>query len=364
MLSHGHKRSQHFPRNPAFSQAQARSAPRAHVRELLCETQSSKERLRRSRTESSAAPPATEELAGEARQVRPARAARGSVSTDFGLLTGGEVRRAPGPPAPASNIPVRQVKHTAFILFANHRSWIFCPVSSFIIREELGNMRAICSAKACKREKFGLYLLLKWIRRGQLWWRQMRSLQAHSWAFIMAANILVASVFAKNMISFPLGYDFSCSYGVPLAIWEIYSQDHVEHFRFINGAYKVSAVCIGDRSPILNFLIDAIISLAVFYLLQNREQTNRVVRLLRKYSFILTFFLSLSLWASVFICREYFLYRFLYLAIVFFETILALLVIIKLLWCANRMKAAYSASAGKDSSREPEGRAPSGPPRP
>ena len=192
----------------------------------------------------------------------------------------------------------------------------------------------------------------------------MRSLQTHSWALFMAANVLVASVFAKNMISFPLGYDFSCSYGVPLAIWEIYSQDHVEHFRFINGAYKVSAVCIGNRSPILNFLIDAIISFAIFYLLQNREKANRAARLLRKYSFILTFFLSLSLWASVFICREYFIYRFLYLAVVFFETILALLVILKLLWCANRMTAECSASAGKNSSGEPEGRAPSGPPRP
>ena len=91
-------------RNPAFSRAQARSAPRAHVRELLCETQSSKEQLRRSRTESSEAPPATEELAGEARQVRPARAACGSVSTRLRLLTGEEVRRETGPPAPSSNI--------------------------------------------------------------------------------------------------------------------------------------------------------------------------------------------------------------------------------------------------------------------
>ena len=41
------------------------------VKELLCVPQSSKERLRRSRTESSGAAPATEELAGEARQVRP-----------------------------------------------------------------------------------------------------------------------------------------------------------------------------------------------------------------------------------------------------------------------------------------------------
>ncbi len=55
-----------------FSRAQARSAPRAHVRGLLCVPQSSKERLRRSRTESSGAAPAIEELAGEARQVRPA----------------------------------------------------------------------------------------------------------------------------------------------------------------------------------------------------------------------------------------------------------------------------------------------------
>ena len=65
-----------------FSRAQARRAPRAHVRELLCVPQSSKERLRRSRTESSGVTPAIEELAGEARQVRPVRAACGFVSTD------------------------------------------------------------------------------------------------------------------------------------------------------------------------------------------------------------------------------------------------------------------------------------------
>ena len=58
------------------------------MRGLLCVPQSSKERLRRSRTESSVAAPATEELAGEARQVRPARAACGFVSTDFRFLTG------------------------------------------------------------------------------------------------------------------------------------------------------------------------------------------------------------------------------------------------------------------------------------
>ena len=100
-----------FPHHPAFSRVQARSAPRAHVRELLCVPQSSKERLRRSRTESSAAPPATEELAGEARQVRPDRAACGSVSTDFRLLTGGEVWRAPGPPAPPGIKSLRKLEY-------------------------------------------------------------------------------------------------------------------------------------------------------------------------------------------------------------------------------------------------------------
>ena len=82
----------------------ARSAPRAHVRELLCVPQSSKERLRRSRTESSGAAPAIEELAGEARQVRPAgpRADQYQPGSDFSRAQ--EVWRAPGPPAPPSNI--------------------------------------------------------------------------------------------------------------------------------------------------------------------------------------------------------------------------------------------------------------------
>ena len=57
------------------SRAQARSAPRAHVRELLCVSQSSKEQLRRCRTESSGAAPAIEELPGEARQCKARRAA-------------------------------------------------------------------------------------------------------------------------------------------------------------------------------------------------------------------------------------------------------------------------------------------------
>ena len=81
------------------------------MRGLLCVPQSSKEQLRRSRTESSGAAPAIEELPGEARQCKARRAACGFVSTDFRLLAGGEVWRAPGPPAPPGINPLRKFKY-------------------------------------------------------------------------------------------------------------------------------------------------------------------------------------------------------------------------------------------------------------
>ena len=74
------------------------------MRELLCVPQSSKERLRRSRTESSGAAPATEELAGEARQVRP----EGPHADSYQPGIGGEVWRASDPPVPVSNIFLRK----------------------------------------------------------------------------------------------------------------------------------------------------------------------------------------------------------------------------------------------------------------
>ena len=99
-VKRGQRRERNFRSSFAFSRAQARSAPRAHVRGLLCVSQSSKERLRCSRTESSGAAPAIEELPGDARQCKARRAACGSVSSRFCFLTGGEVWRESGPPAP------------------------------------------------------------------------------------------------------------------------------------------------------------------------------------------------------------------------------------------------------------------------
>ena len=110
-----------------FSRVQARSAPRAHVRELLCVSQSSKERLRRSRTESSGAAPAIEELAGEARQVRPAGPRAEKLAARLGLLAGEEVWRASGPPAPATIKPSQKFSIAPFLPTAYHRSWKFPP---------------------------------------------------------------------------------------------------------------------------------------------------------------------------------------------------------------------------------------------
>ena len=123
----GQRRERNSRNGTAFSRAQARSAPRAHVRGLLCGTQSSKEQLRRSRTESSGAPPAIEELAGEARQVRPAgpRADQYQPGSDFSRAQ--EVWRATGPPAPTTNIPARKSCISPPLPTAHHRSRNFPP---------------------------------------------------------------------------------------------------------------------------------------------------------------------------------------------------------------------------------------------
>ena len=71
----------------------------------------SKERLRRSRTESSGAAPAIEELPGIARQVRPEGPQAEKLATGFGFLAGGEVWRAPGPPAPPGIKPLRKFEY-------------------------------------------------------------------------------------------------------------------------------------------------------------------------------------------------------------------------------------------------------------
>ena len=182
-----------------------------------------------------------------------------------------------------------------------------------------------------KCDRWNQYPLRKVIQNGSGACR-IRFLKNYGWAFLIAVNILLASLGAKNRISYPLGYDFSCSYGVPLAVWETYSIDQKEQSRLIDGAYHVSAVemgSLGNRSVIFNSIVDLIVFLAVFYLLQKRKDERRWERGLRKSSFVLVFLLSLSLWGNVFSSWESGVYRFLYLAALFLEILLVLSAIIK-----------------------------------
>ena len=95
------------------------------MRGLLCVPQSSKERLRRSRTESSGAAPAIEELPGIARQCKARRAACGFVSTDFRLLTGARGLEGARPSSSPDYYFFAEVQHIAAIPFAFCRSWNF-----------------------------------------------------------------------------------------------------------------------------------------------------------------------------------------------------------------------------------------------
>ena len=130
------------------------------MRELLCVPQSSKERLRRSRTESSGAAPAIEELAGEARQVRPAgpRADQYQPGSDFS-----RAKRSGGRPAlrlPRATFSHRRSACRPHTDHTQQKSEIAAPVSFTPIRDsratfpfchamffslhEVENMHAIC----------------------------------------------------------------------------------------------------------------------------------------------------------------------------------------------------------------------------
>ncbi len=100
----------------------ARSAPRAHVRELLCVSQSSKERLRRSRTESSGAAPAIEELAGEARQCKARRAACGEADNQLRPSHGRGGLEGVRPSSSREHQILAEVRQSTSLPTAHHRS--------------------------------------------------------------------------------------------------------------------------------------------------------------------------------------------------------------------------------------------------
>ena len=157
----------------------------------------------------------------------------------------------------------------------------------------------------------------------------MKFLKNQRLPLIMAVTILILSLAAKNLVCLPLGYDYSCTYGVPLAIWEIYSQDQVEHCQFIDGDYPVSAIAIKRQSLVFNILVDLSIILMIFFILQKSPKEERCEKMLRKFAFGLTICLALTLFTSVITPWSTGLYRFSYLWSVFWDSLIILTAIIK-----------------------------------
>ena len=110
------------PSLPGSRSCLARSAPRAHVRELLCVSQSSKERLRRSRTESSGAAPAIEELPGAARQCKARRAACGEADNQLRPSHGRGGLEGVRPSSSREHQILAEVRQSTSLPTAHHRS--------------------------------------------------------------------------------------------------------------------------------------------------------------------------------------------------------------------------------------------------
>ena len=158
--------------------------------------------------------------------------------------------------------------------------------------------------------------------------------------YIVILLIVIASLFARNMISYPLGFDFSCSRGVPLAIWEQCSLDGTTSVKLISGAYKSSAVPFATGSALLNFLIDfmLIISLCCFPLQKSKgDKTLRCIRIIA-YCFVLCLLCSLGV--SIFAGWSNDLYRVVYSNVIVLYVILFLLSVIKVLYIF-RLKRKY-----------------------
>ena len=115
------------------------------MRGLLCGTQSSKEQLRRSRTESSGAAPAIEELAGEARQVRPAGPRADQYQPTLFFSRAGRSGGRPALLLPRASNPRRSSAYRLRPDCAPQKRGSPSPVPSSPIRRGLEGDRPSCS---------------------------------------------------------------------------------------------------------------------------------------------------------------------------------------------------------------------------
>ena len=148
---------------------------------------------------------------------------------------------------------------------------------------------------------------------------------------MIVISIMVASVFAKNRICYPLGYDFSCSYGVPLAIWEHFSEDGRVAARLISNEYAASAISFETGNAYLNLLIDASINILLCCLMLNMQGEDKRARRMNVLVYCSAIYLSCVLWATVFIDWRQGLYRVFYLNILAAYIILLLLAIVRVI---------------------------------
>lgn len=125
---------------------------------------------------------------------------------------------------------------------------------------------------------------------------------------------LAAAIFAKNSISCPLSYDYSCSYGFPMAWLEIYSINGIEHMGFVTQAYRTNATAFATPSVWINILMDVFVFAMIYRLLQDDGKKSEGQKILRRSSWFLFVLFAMISWIGILAPWETQLYRHCYLA--------------------------------------------------
>ena len=146
--------------------------------------------------------------------------------------------------------------------------------------------------------------------------------------YLIIFGIVIASFFAKNTVSYPLGSDFSCSYGVPLAVFEQCSQHGVISTKFISNEYNTSAISFAPNNVWLNLFINLSVNVFLCYFVFLKYPESRFSSCITTISYCLVTYLLCSLISSILIDWNNNLYRILYINIIFSYILIFLLAII------------------------------------
>ena len=142
--------------------------------------------------------------------------------------------------------------------------------------------------------------------------------------------VMIAAVFAKNTVSYPLGQDFSYSYGVPLAIWEQCSLEGKVAVKLVSHEYKSSAFPFTTNCVLLDLFIDLALNFFLCGYLLRKCGESKVVCHVRILSFFLILYLLCLLSLSILVEWSNDFYRVFYINIVFLYFILSVLSVVKI----------------------------------